>query len=414
MRGGTVSDLFKELRFLGLRTEDTAKVATVISEIDLRKEYNFTDFCKNNADEWNIVDLFEQGRAEQKLNSPSSLRHWREENKLALDGRKEVITCYSSENENAQSVYIKSSDNFTRKPKGPLLSAMKQWVSEKEKCFESLQEKYSDVLKENKTVNLLPISLKINPDQIKSPLSMEMINEKVSELTTAFTKLITKIKSRSHYSQFISYSRVILLDKNNHPYLHIILYYQKSNISDFFIRDLTRIWCEVCDEFIQTNSIQTSSFLRDKAPRYNDISLNYVIFNHPFPAMLNDEPEDDADWREGEYYKNNEKTYHFKITITHMLRPFNTIEPEHIIIPESLKKRHNSDLSHYPEAFIRRFSEVQGYSDEKELQRFVKHIEQDKKYHLYYLEQVAKQYIKIPNLNNMSSGEFSYKLKSKE
>lgn len=407
-----MSDLFKELRFLGLRTEDTAKVATVLSEIDLRKEYNFTDFCKNNADEWTIVDLFEQGRAEQKLTSPPPLRHWREENKSALDGRKKVITCYSAENENAQSVYITSSDHFTRKPKGPLLSAMKQWISEKERCFESLQEKYYNVLKENKAVNLLPISLKINPDQINSPPSMEMINEKVSELTAAFTKLITKVKSRSYYSQFLSYSRVILLDKNDHPYLHIILYYQKSDISDFFIRDLTRIWCEVCDEFIQENSIYTPPFLRDKKPRYNDISLNYVIFNHPFPAMLNDESEDDADWREGEYYKNSEKIYYFKITITHMLRPFNTGDPECIIIPKSLKNR--SGLIHYPEIFTRRFSEVQGYSDEKELQRFVKNIEQDKKYHLYYLEQVAKQYIKIPNLNNMSSGEFSYKLKSKE
>ena len=65
-----MSDLFKELRFMALRSTDDTKVSHIISESTLRKEYNFTDFYKLDDNKYRVIDLYLEGRVAEKVNYP--------------------------------------------------------------------------------------------------------------------------------------------------------------------------------------------------------------------------------------------------------------------------------------------------------------------------------------------------------
>lgn len=239
-----MSDLFKELRFMALRSTDDTKVSHVISESTLRKEYNFTDFYKLDDNKYGVTDLYFEGRVAEKVNYPPKKPQY----SIPVTGLAHNSIRYTELGNQSFSLY--DCDRFTRKPKGELLSAMKLWIKEKEDFYEKLYKIYSTVKKEHKDIYLLPISLKVNFEHYdEDPVAR--INHQSALLTSAFKLLITKITSRKGYETFLYYSRVILLDRSRQPFLHIVLYYKPSEISDFYLRDLTRIWCEVVDKTIQ-------------------------------------------------------------------------------------------------------------------------------------------------------------------
>ncbi|MEY0545242.1 hypothetical protein AB7318_22210 [Providencia rettgeri] len=98
-----------------------------------------------------------------------------------------------------------------------------------------------------------------------------------------------------------------------------------------------------------------------------------------------------------------------------MLFPFfRTVYPIQLVPIKSHRKSTQIQLEQIPKALLSRHYEELSYYHEKEFSLFVKEVKQKNNYHLYYLEQVAKQYTKIPMINNITSGLFSYKNKKKE
>ena len=396
-----MSDLFKELRFMGLRSEDDLRIAHVISESSLRKEYNFLDFYKREDNTYVMTDLYREARAAETLFYP-----------LAESTRIDFAMSFPTSNliytsTDTQFIRLSREGGFTRKPKGDLLSAMKAWVKEKESFFEKLHSKYLVLLSEHKKIYLLPMSFKVNLTTKNGDITLDDIKSQSKILTDAFSSLVTKIKSRSQYASFIHYSRVILLDDSHQPFLHVILYYKDADISDFFIRDLTRIWCEVADKAIQKNDFDVSLRDDDDVELTPRVSVNYVHFGPPIPRMRNDDEEDN--WNYGEHYLKDKK-YTFEVSASHLLQSFQT---KKVIVSAEQKMRGEFDLNRYINGLIGRFSEEDSYLKEAEFKRFVKGVKQEMAYHRYYLERVAKQYIKIPDLNNLSEGVFTYQPNNK-
>ncbi len=391
-----MSDLFKELRFMALRSTDDTKVSHVISESTLRKEYNFTDFYKLDDNKYRVTDLYLEGRVAEKVNYPPK----KPQNSIPVTGLPHNSIIYTPLGNQSFSLY--ASDLFTRKPKGELLSAMKLWIKEKEDFYEKLYKTYSTVKKEHKDIYLLPISLKVNFEHYdEDPVAR--INHQSALLTSAFKLLITKITSRKGYEVFLHYTRVILLDNRQQPFLHVVLYYKESDISDFYLRDLTRIWCEVVDKTIQ----EKCSDIKLQTNKDNDdlsVEVDYVYFDKPFPSMHNDEYEDE--WKNGKHYSltDSEIRYGFEVSATDLPSAFNPLRHKNIIVPLSKKRRTSSYLG-----YVGRFSEADSYLNEAEFKKWMKGIKQDQKYHTDYLERIAKQYVKIPDLNNLSHGVFTYK-----
>ena len=278
---------------------------------------------------------------------------------------------------------------------------MKLWIKEKEDFYEKLYKTYSTVKKEHKDIYLLPISLKVNFEHYdEDPVAR--INHQSALLTSAFKLLITKITSRKGYETFLYYSRVILLDRSQQPFLHIVLYYKPSEISDFYLRDLTRIWCEVVDKTIQ----EKCSDIKLETNKDDDdlsVEVDYVYFDKPLPSMHNDGYEDE--WKNGKHYSltDSEIRYGFEVSATDLSSAFNPLHHKNIIAPRSRRPTRNSL------GYVGRFSEADSYLNEAEFKKWMKGIKQDQKYHTDYLERIAKQYVKIPDLNNLSHGVFTYK-----
>ena len=396
-----MSELFKELRFMALRSIDKTKVSRVISESTLRKEYNFTHFCKLDDNQYAVTDLYHEGRIGECAN-------YRSQKPRSYDLITLIPQCNIQYTElEHSSIHLHKANSFTRKPKGELLSAMKSWVSEKEDFFEKLHDTYLALQKEHKNIYLLPISLKIYLEYHGIDNLVESINHQSAILTNAFKSLITKISSRRDYETFIHYSRVILLDNRQRPFLHVVLYYKDPDISDFYIRDLTRIWCETADKAIQENG---SGIVAQNSDDEDDVSVevNYVYFDTPLPSMLNDEEE--GEWEDGRHYDVNDRRYSLEVSATPLYSALNYSYHKDIIVPLSKRKRGaDSSLSRRIDLQVARFSEADSYLSEAEFKKWIKGVKQEQSYHIYYLERVAKQYVKIPNLNNLSQGIFTYK-----
>ncbi len=396
-----MGELFKDLRFMALRSIDKTKASRVISEPALRKEYNFTYFCKLSENQYAVTDLYREGQV-------AECAPYRLQKSRSYDYSTAIPQCNIQYTElEHSSIHLHAADRFTKKPKGELLSAMKSWLSEKEDLFEKLHGTYVMLQKEHKNIFLLPISLKINLEYQGIDDPVTRINYQSAILTNAFKSLITKISSRSDYETFIHYSRIILLDNHQQPFLHAVLYYKDPDISDFYIRDLTRIWCEAADKAMQENSYD---IIAQNSDEEDDVSVevNYVYFDTPFSSMLNDDEE--GEWEDGRHYDVNDRRFSFEVSTTPLYSAFNYLYHKYIIVPLSKRPRGgNNSLSRRIDLQIARFSEADSYFSEAELKRWMKGIKQEQNYHIDYLERVAKQYVKIPNLNNLSQGVFTYK-----
>lgn len=402
-----MSDLFKELRFLGLRPEDKIREAHVTPGQILEEQYNFADFHKTASGEYEIVNLMQQAGAEESSgtlntgNKRPSGQAWAP-----------LIYKYDESDPLRKKSYPVS--DMTKKTKGKLLSAMKSWIKEKENAYEKLKKEYIKIKKSDNNIKILPISLNINFGSYhQTELSaLDIINTQINILTKSFRKLIEILRSRSLYRIFSNYSRIILLDSFNKPYLHIIFYYNtdesSDELSDYFIRDIIRTWCKIFSK-----NEEKFNF-RDMTPASNniipwDVSLNYIVLKRPFPVMRNDDNEEA--WGRGEYVSDEGSLYKFTVSISHILQPFNRDRNKKYLAPKSLISRGSPDFSQLPSSLIKRFEENHEHMTSSDYSRFVNKADQTEKYHLYYLEQVAKQYVKIPGINNITSSLFSYRKK---
>ncbi|EPT2282748.1 hypothetical protein [Escherichia coli] len=396
-----MSDLFKELRFMGLRSEDKTKVSYVVSEAALREEYNFTHFYKLEDGGYELVDLYTEGVVAELVNSPPRRHYTPTVRTLARNSIK--FTSLGN-----QPIHLSHNDSFTKKPKGELLKVMKLWIKEKQGVFTKLHNTYFDLQQKHKKIYLLPVSFKINFSSQLDDDPCVKIPSQSKILTEAFTQLVEKVKSRHLYASFLHYSRLVLLTNQQQPFLHVLFYYQEPDISDFYIRDLTRIWCEVVDKAIARHGtdIEKTSFKRtDETHVYTD----YVYFDTPLPQMRNDgeDNEDGEDWKDGHYYL-NDKRYNFEVSHAHFLQSSMPRKSVNIIVPQRRKGRAGVDLKRNIEAKIKRFSEDESYFSEAEYKKWIKSIKQDQNHHTDYLEKVAKQYVKIPGVNNLTTGVFTY------
>ncbi|URE79604.1 hypothetical protein MWH14_04580 [Providencia stuartii] len=384
-----MNTVFKELSFLGLREQDKITPAHIVSEHLLRDQYTFTDFYKRENDEQYVIDdLYLEARIQEANNKADRKNSipWRED-RSRFD---ESVTCLNYQNNTKTTLTHR--DSVTKKPKGELLSRMKLWLKEKQDAYKKLVNNYNHCINNHKNIKLLPISFYIEKDYSDT----QLISEHIKELVNAFSAMLNTLKGRQIYSCFVSYSRVILLDANNRPYLHIIFYYQrndtreyKNDISDCFIRDMTREWCKACKQ---------------------NVHVNYMAFNSLLAEMANDDEQEE--WEQGLCRNQDNSVYHFSVSASHVLFPFfRTVDPIQLVPIKSHRKSTQIQLEQIPKALLSRHYEELSYYHEKEFSLFVKEVKQKNNYHLYYLEQVAKQYTKIPMINNITSGLFSYKNK---
>lgn len=402
-----MSDLFKELRFLGLRPEDKIREAHVTPRQILEEQYNFADFHKTASGEYEIVNLMQQAGAEESSGTLNTGNK-----RPSGQARAPLIYKYDESDPLRKKSYPVS--DMTKKTKGKLLSAMKAWIKEKENAYKKLKKEHIKIKKPDNNIKILPISLNINFGSYHQPglSALEITNTQINILTKSFRKLIEKLSSRSLYRIFSNYSRIILLDSYNKPYLHIIFYYNNDKssdeLSDYFIRDIIRTWCEVFSKNGGNFNYGDITSANNKIIPW-DVSLNYIIFKRPFPVMRNDDNEEA--WGRGEYVSDKGSLYQFTVSISHILQPFTCDRDKKYLIPKSLISRGSPDFSKLPPSLIKRFEENQEYTTLSNYSNFVKKVDQTEKYHLYYLEQVAKQYVKIPGINNITSSLFSYRKK---
>lgn len=367
------SEIFRDLNFLGLDPKNRGIKYASLSQKELEERYSFIRFYRM-SNIYHIQDLCDV--------SPSKKDNARrvDLNELASS----IINSLSNENHR---------DNFLAplsELRDELRIDVKRAIRDKRACYNKLHSHYHRVLKENKKekIRMLPISFSIDKKSIlalqfgKKKTAFPAIKTATKWLNKSFNQMIKRLQKRKAFSVFRGCSHLILLDKNYIPYLQVIFYYT-GDITDYFIKEMAQEWC-----------------LANKC----NVRLNYVAFGHILPLDWDDKHDEFC--QEG-YYPIDEKQYQIDVSIRNLLLPFSSIYSD-TFIPKASESKLETDLEFITSEAIAGRVGINPYLNSKERKKFVKGIKNSTPYHLFYLEQVAKQFTKIPTVTEGTYKIFTY------
>ncbi|MBS0917590.1 hypothetical protein [Providencia rettgeri] len=370
------NELFSDLNFLRLDSKGRGINHKIFSLRELNDRYSFITFNKSD----------------KKTNS-HIIQNLQEELQDALQiiqPLEELMVL------NEKLWGIKKDHSHISKALGSdLRKQIKQQLRIKQSCYDKLYAHYYHVKKEHKkeTIMMLPIlfgigdalvyrgAMDIKSAQTK-PLSTELIHNIVKMLNTSLIKMLKKLSKRKAYSVFKGCSHVVLLGERYIPYLQVIFYYT-GDITDYFIRDMAREWC---------------------IANRGGVWLDYVRFDKNLPPDWDDEYEEFCD--KG-YLLIGENQYPVDVAVRCLILPFSK-EYYDRLMPKPHDAEKNDNSKFIVEQSNTGNIKINPSFSEKERKKFVKHIKNTSFYHLFYLEQVAKQFTKIPKVTGITYKIFTY------
>ncbi|HAW2772619.1 TPA: hypothetical protein JLQ64_003949 [Escherichia coli] len=369
------NELFTDVNFLGLDAKERGVEHEILSLKELSHRYSFITFNKpdNGMNTYIIHNLLEE--LQNTLGIEFALNKLK--SSLYKVSRKRKFHSYIS----------KYMDRNLRKQ-------IKQQLRIKRSCYDKLYTHYCHIKKDHKkeTIMMLPVLFGFDDARIYQPsfdLKFERtrpiqtwrIYKVVEELNKSFNKMLKKLSKRKAYSVFKACSHVVLLGERHIPYLQVIFYYV-GKITDYFIRDMAREWCVV-----------------NKC----GVWLDYVKFDDELP---HDRDHNEELCQQG-YYTEEQNQYQIKASIRNLILPFSD-EYTDVLIPNEQDSRHERNANYILEKAMRGRIKIAPYFEDKKRKKFIRGIKNTTLYHLYYLEQVAKQFTKIPKVTGPTYKKFTY------
>ena len=389
-----MSDIFKDIRALKLRESDAWKPSSPITYGEIKDNYSFTGFVKideeseredNNS--LKPIDWLFESMLQDAKNAP--LKYIIKKTTKRFDKG-----FYISDDER-RSNYIhqlkspsrgKNSHQFQRPIKGDIRTAMKRALREKEDIYQKLCTQYDQIKTKEKNVALFPLRLTLersvffDGEENKYQLTYPQLRKAISSLAKTFSELIKRIGKRAAYMHMVWFDRLVLLNNDMTPYLHVNFYFKNNDFSDYYLRDIVREWC----------------ILTEKNCR-----IDYTLFQDNLPEM----PEEDdkmmeEDWHDRCVYDEaKDIEYHFELHYRNAIIPFAQKNSE-LGYAELI-----SELTRIKSRYADQPERVNKLTDEI---KNIKKINHSQEYHKAYLLSVAKQFIKVPNVNHFSAGKVHY------
>ncbi len=136
-----------------------------------------------------------------------------------------------------------------------ILDRISNQIKTKMKHFNKMREFYYKIARENKKVETLIFSIRINDHQRNGQADMQV-----------FKHFFNNIRSRSVFENYvIAYQWVILKDYKGYPYLHITFYLNDEKINNIITQDINSVWY---------NSLKRYGYLGEV--KYLTISENFI------------------------------------------------------------------------------------------------------------------------------------------
>lgn len=370
------NELFSDLNFLGLDSRGRGIKRQEFSLEELSDRYSFISFNKSNktGGEYTIQNLQEQFQKELKISK-------------SLEELMEVNDRLSGGGSSERYVFKALSSDIRKQ--------VKQQLRIKQSCYDKLYTHYCHVKKENKkdTIMMLPVLLGLDDaiilgrsiylkDTPTASLSTTIILSAVKTLNSSFNKMLRRLGKRKAYSVFKACSHVVLLGERNIPFLQVIFYYT-GDITDYFIRDMAREWCIVNE---------------------CNVWLDYVRFDSELSPDWDNEYDEFC--RQG-YYSEGQERYQIDAAIRNLILPFSK-EYTDIFIPKEQSSKYRKHTNYLIKKVTAGKIKIAPHFDDKKRKKFVCNIKNSPRYHLYYLEQVAKQFTKIPTVTGPTCKKFTY------
>lgn len=276
---------------------------------------------------------------------------------------------------------------------GELRFLVRSLVNEKKSCLRKLQSHYAEIQKDNKKekIRMLPVSFWLNERHLKKNL-LGSVNISASDykhyfklLNASINNMLKKLEKRKAFCVFKGCSKVILLAPDTTPYIHLIFYYS-ADITDYFVCEMAREWC-----------LETQS----------DVRMNYVCFDAPLPHEQ--EYEHEGFYKSGKLYSDG-KTFGVNVKMSSIILPFSDRNKDtDVLISSQERNPRVKNIQLLQDDVKDGILEIDPYFSDSERRRFVKKIQNNQQYHLFYLEQVARQFTAIPNVTEITHKSFTYK-----